>query len=104
MRALTIADMENILQEAIEFDEDIDRAWVYFAEDDQYQPFCQFFERDNFSHFDSFSDEWIEIDNADCAKRLKKILRGKDIPELIKFALDFGRLVGRAEYTLKHAD
>ena len=101
MKALTIEDMENILQEAIEFDEDIDHAWIFFAEDEQYTPFCQFFARDNFSHFDRFDDEWVQVDNT---KTLKKILRGKNTVELIKYALDFGRLVGRAEYTLKHAD
>lgn len=101
MQALTIEDMENILQEATEFDDEIDRSWIFFAEDEQYNTFCQFFARENFSHFDPFDDEWAEVDNS---KTLKKILRGKDTVELIKFALDFGRLVGRAEYTLKHAD
>ena len=99
MRALTIEDMENLLQEATEFDDEIDSAWLFLTEDEQYDTFCQFFDRDNFSHFDSFSDEWLEVDNE---KILKKILRGKNTVELIKYALDFGRLVGRAEYALKH--
>ena len=97
MTALTIEDMENILQEATDLDEDIDHLWVLLAEDEQYPTFCQLFEQDNFSHFDPFSDEWVEIDHR---KIMKKILRGKDAVELIKFALDFGRLVGRAEHAL----
>ena len=99
MKALTIEDMESLLQEATEFDEDIDQAWVYMAEDEQYSTFCQLFERDNFSHYDPFSDDWEHVDYK---KTLKKILRGKDTVELILYALDFGRLVGRAEYTLKN--
>ena len=98
MKALTIEDMETILQEATEFDEDIDRAWVYMVEDEQYSTFCQLFERDNFSHYDTFTDDWEEIDYK---KTLKKILRGKDAVELILYALDFGRLVGRAERILQ---
>lgn len=99
MKALTIEDMESLLQEATEFDEDIDHAWVYMAEDEQYSTFCQLFERDNFSHYDTFTDDWEEVDYK---KIMKKILRGKDTVELIRFALDFGRLVGRAEYTIKN--
>lgn len=99
MRALTIEEMENLLQEATEFDEEIDPAWIYLTDDEQYATFCQLFARENLPHFDPFADEWISVDSN---KQMKKILRGKDIPEIIKYALDFGRLVGRAEYALKN--
>ena len=100
MRALTIEEMESILQDATELDEEFDRMWILFTEDEQYPTFSQLFERDNFSHHDSFSDDWVEVDHR---KIMKKILRGKDTVEIIKFALDFGRLVGRAEQALLSA-
>ena len=97
MKALTIEEMESILQEATELDEEFDHMWILFTEDEQYPTFARLFDSDNFPHHDYFSDEWLEVDHR---KAMKKILRGKDAAELIKFALDFGRLVGRAEQAL----
>lgn len=101
MTALTTEAFEDILNEAGQFDENIDRAWVLLIEDAEYQLLQKFFDADNFSRYDADYDTFIERDTA---KIHKKLLRGQDVAELIKYALDLGRLIGRAEYTLLNHD
>ena len=97
MKDLFTDDFENILNEASFIDEDIDRTWIYFTEEDHYAVVQQIFDRENYCHYDDWSDEFVEVDYQ---KALKKILRGKNIPDLIRYVFDFGRLVGRSEKIL----
>lgn len=100
MQALDLESAEVILQDAEAIDDELGRAWCYFQEDEQYANFCKVFDRENFTHYDTFSDEWVEMDKDANNAAMKKALRKVNVPELLKFVFDFGRLVGRAEYTI----
>ena len=97
MTRLFARDWDDLIDEAAEFDETLDQAYIFMTEDKNYPTLVQFFDEENFSHHDKWSEEFVEPDTQ---KILKKILRGKDTAELIKFALDMGRIIGRAEQIL----
>lgn len=90
-------NFENILQEASKFDDRIDEQWMKVVGDKQYDVLNQFLDPENYPHLDIFSDEWLEVDTH---KAQKKIIKGQDAVELINYAYDLGRLVGRAEQVL----
>lgn len=100
MRAITAEDWDTILNDAGELDEELAQAYIYFTEDENYWTLFKLFDRRNFNHYDE-DEEYVTVDSA---KIFKKILRGKDLAEVLRFTLDLGRLVGRAEYTLKNND
>lgn len=91
-------NFEEILQAATEFDDRIDEHWAHMVGDELYDTLNQFLDPDNYPHFDSCADEWVE--DIDTHKIQKKIIKGKDAVELINYAFDLGRLVGRAEQVL----
>ena len=101
MAPLFYEDYDCVLNDASFIDEDINQHFVNFQGDDDYQTLAKFFDQRNYHHFDVLSDEFT---SPDTQKLLKKILRGKDVISLIQFALDLGRLIGRAEYTLLNHD
>lgn len=99
MTRLFASDWYDLINEAAEFDESLDQAYIFMCEDENYSTLVKFFDEENFSHYDKWYDEFVQPDTQAI---LKKILRGKDTAELIKFALDMGRLVGRAEQILSN--
>lgn len=99
MSPLFYEDYDCVLNEAAFIDENISQHFVEFQTEADYQTLAAFFAKANYEHYDVLADEFVTPDNP---KILKKILRGKDTISLIQFALDLGRLIGRAEYTLYH--
>lgn len=99
MQTLFTDDFETILGEASD-DEYINNHFIFFSEEEDYKTLAQFFEKTNYAHYD-WDDELV---TPDTKKILKKILRGKDTISLIQFALELGRLIGRAEQILSTRD
>lgn len=97
MIALFNSDWDDLINEAAEFDEDIDQAFISMTEDENYPTLVRFFDQENFPHYDKWNGDFVQPDTQAI---LKKILRGKNTAELIKFTLDVGRILGRAEQIL----
>lgn len=91
----------NLLNEVGRIDPELECAFFDFADEDVFQTLSALFDETNFSRFDRFSDEQIEVDTS---KAFKKILRGKDVSEVILAAFDMGRMVGTAEQKLLAED
>ena len=94
MKTLYNDDFDALIFEA--GDEDLERAYILMQEEPSFPTLYNFFDISNYDHYDRFDDELVTGDK----KRLKKILRGQDVTDLIQLALDLGRIIGRAEYKL----
>ena len=101
MAPLFYEDYDCILNEAAAIDEAIGEHFVEFQTEADYDTLAHFFDKTNYQHYDVLAEEFVAPDTQ---KILKKILRGKDTISLIQFALDLGRLIGRAEYTISNTD
>lgn len=93
-------DYEEILEAAGRIDDSLSEHWAEFVGDKEYQTLQNFFSKDNF--LDTFAEEYFDAETV--AKNLKRHLTGQDRIALIRYAFVLGRLVGKAEYTLLHAD
>lgn len=93
---MTTGQFENLLNEASKFDDRLDLDWAECVGDREYQTLCELFDESNFSREDAF-DEWVEVNTA---KEWRRILKGKDVHAIIRYAFLIGRLVGRAEQIL----
>ena len=89
-------DFEIVLDQAAKLDESIETSWAEMVGDEQYAKLIEFFSRDNF--FDSFEEEGFDRETV--IKNLKRVLVNTDRINLIEYAFDLGRLVGKAEYTV----
>lgn len=97
MAPLYSEGFDEILNAASQYDDYVQERYCMFMAEEDWQTLYQFFDRDNYAHY----DEWEEKEVSTDYKRLKKILRGKDMVSLIQFAFDLGRLVGRAHHVLE---
>ena len=97
---MTTYEIEDLLNEASKFDDRLDLDWAECVGDREYQTLCELFDENNFSHDDDY-DGWIEVNTA---KEWRRILKGKDVHAIIRYAVLLGRLIGRAEQILLTRD
>ena len=100
MAPLSSREYSLLLKRAAYIDSDIDEHLCAFKGEDEWWTLDDFFDADNWPHYDEWNDEERGVN----VKELKKILRGKDMISLVAFALDVGRLIGRAEEILTRRD
>lgn len=93
-------EYEEILNAAEKIDDRLSENWAEFVGDKEYQTLYNFFSKDNF--VDTWEDAYFDPETV--TRNLKRHLTGQDRIALIRYAFLLGRLVGKAEYTLLHAD
>ncbi|MBE8950729.1 MAG: hypothetical protein SR3Q1_09060 [Quinella sp. 3Q1] len=97
MVPLSSEQFDALLNEAAAVEDDageyVKQHYMSFMEEKHWSTLFEFFEEENWPHY----DEWEEKECGTNFKRLKQILRGKDMVQVVAFALDMGRLIGRAE-------
>ena len=101
MKPLFTENWFDIFDCVSRIDPELEASFLELYDDDNFLTLQQLFDKENFGHFDIFSDDYVRPDRA---KIFKKLLRGKDVGEIILLALDLGRMLGRAEQLLLQED